>query len=121
MMALNSDLANKLRDFLRGSLSLSDYRVAMMHVRLDELESLPLRDQNFVYDFETRYAQLVAGAITEYTFKQLLAYAATCESTGSNQQTKVWLLSELPAVPAKPTTVETEAGSYSENCELVSA
>jgi hypothetical protein len=118
-MLLNPGFASNLLDFLKGELSLSAYRVAMMRVRLEALDSLPARDKNFLYEFETRYAQLNAGAITEYTFKQFLAYAAACEPTGTYAQPKLWFVPETPMVQ---TETEVTTGTYSvANCELVPA
>ena len=117
-MRLNLTLAKMLRDFVKGDLSLFDYRMAMMRVRVDGLDSLESQDKNFVYEFEVRYAQLMAAAITEYTFKQLLSYAASCQLTGTDGRTELWFVSDPPTF-SKPT--EVNSGNYSANCELVPA
>ena len=81
-MTLSLELANQLSSFLAERLSLSAYREAMMRVRVETFDSMQLRDKSFLLEFETRYAQLKAGAITEYQFKQLLAYAAVNDAGG---------------------------------------
>jgi len=98
-MPFNQELANQLSSFLAGDLSLPAYRQAMMSFRLEKLESVQDRDKNFVYEFETRYAQLKAEAINEYQFRQLLGYAAACHSA-SIQHADVWL--QLDSLEKKP-------------------
>jgi len=89
-MTLDLELATHLNNFLTGQLPLPAYREAMMRVRVEKLESLQPRDKSFLLEFEMRYAQLRAEAITEYQFKQLLTYAAVSEPSGTNEQVEVW-------------------------------
>jgi hypothetical protein len=98
-MPFNQELANQLSNFLAGDLSLPAYRQAMMRFRLEKLESVQDWDKNFVYEFETRYAQLKAEAITEYQFRQLLGYAAASQ-TVSTQHPEVQF--QLESTERKP-------------------
>lgn len=91
MPLLNEDLSKLLSSFLSGSLSLPAYREAMMRVRVENLESLKPRDKNFLYDFETRYAQLKSQAINDFQFKELLTYAAVDEPASTMSEGDVWL------------------------------
>jgi hypothetical protein len=115
VMPLNLELANQLNNFLSGSLALSAYREAMMRVRVEKLESLLLRDKNFVYEFETRYAQLKAEALTEYQFKELLTYAAVSESAATTSQPEVWFYPDPQEEKARvDTKAEAQTANYSE-------
>jgi hypothetical protein len=119
-MTLSLELANQLSSFLAERLSLSAYREAMMRVRVETFDSMQLRDKSFLLEFETRYAQLKAGAITEYQFKQLLAYAAVNEPVGTNEQPEVWFYAEPDPVEKKPVMgTNTEVTTWNSYRELV--
>jgi len=108
-MPFNQELANQLSNFLAGELPLPAYREAMMRFRLEKLESLQERDKNFVYEFETRYAQLKAEAITEHQFRQLMGYAAACQPAATHP-TEVWFRLDSPE-RKPPQSVVSHSGS----------
>ncbi len=108
-MPFNQELANQLSSFLAGELPLPAYRQAMMRFRLEKLESVQERDKNFVYEFETRYAQLKAEAITEHQFTQLLGYAAACQPAAAHSP-EVWFNLDSPE-RKPPQSVVTYSGS----------
>lgn len=89
-MSLNLELASMLNSFLQGELQLPAYREAMLRLRLEKLDSLEPSDKTFVYGFETRYAQLKAGALTDTQFKDMLSYAAASIAASQNPQPDVW-------------------------------
>ena len=109
-MPFNKELVDQLSNFLAGNLSLPAYRQAIMRFRLEKLESVQERDKNFVYEFETRYAQLTAEAITEYQFKQLLGYAAASESAAPQPTTGMWFQLDSPETkPPQPVVTHSVA------------